>query len=329
VTPSASIVIPTHNGGTRAAGVLRGLAASTFALRATVDRGALPEMPTGGFEVIVVDNASTEDVEATVSRDPAWRALSNAGVRCRVVREPVPGLTSARLRGIAEAASDIICFLDDDTIPCEGYVTSGIAAFEDPGLGMLTSRVFPRYEVEPSPAIARREHMLAINHRLGDKALDWGATATVAPTIGAGMWIRRQALARVLDGRETARWLPDRKGASLSSGGDIELGVMVGAAGFRRVYLPELRLEHCIPAGRVQMDYFRRLVASIVRSHLAVTCRYPPRPWTLRDRLRAIAEYGGALLAVPVLLLRKDGWRETSLVLTARRAAIRGPEEGP
>ena len=122
-------------------------------------------------------------------------------------------------------------------------------------------------------------------------------------------------------------WLPDRTGTSLSSGGDIEFGVMVGAAGFRRLYVPELRLEHCIPAGRVQMDYFKRLVVSVVRSHLTVTYRYPPRAVDdAATRLRAIVRYGASALAVPVLLLRQDGWRETSLVLTARRAAIRGPE---
>jgi glycosyltransferase involved in cell wall biosynthesis len=312
VVPSATIVIPTHNGGERAVTVLRGLAAG----RARRDM----------FEVIVVDNASTEDVAGIVSRDPAWRDLAAAGVRRRVVREPIPGLTTARLRGIDEAGSDIICFLDDDTVPCEGYVDAGVAAFEDPRVGMLTSRVFPRYEVEPSAAIAKREHMLAINHRLGDKTLDWGATATVAPTIGAGMWIRRQALASALERRDAWLWLPDRKGTSLSSGGDIEFGVMVGAAGFRRIYVPALRLEHHIPAGRVQMDYFKRLVASVVRSHLTLIHRYPPRPWAMRERLRALGTYFGAVLAIPVLLLRKDGWRETSLVLTARRAAIRGPE---
>ena len=282
--------------------------------------------PRSGFEVIVVDNASTEDVAGIVRQDSAWRDLSAAGVGCRVIREPTPGLTTARLRGIDEAASDIICFLDDDTIPGEGYVDAGVAAFEDPTVGMLTSRVFPRYEVEPSAAIAKREHMLAINYRLGDKALDWGATATVAATIGAGMWIRRQALAPARDRREAWLWLPDRTADALSSGGDIEFGVMVGAAGFRRLYVPELRLEHCIPAERVQLGYFKRLVASVVRSHLTVTYRYPPRPWTARDRLRAIARYGASALAVPVLLLGADGWRETSLVLTARRAAIRGPQ---
>ena len=259
VTPSTTIVISTYNGGARAVTVLRGLAAC--------------RVPSGGFEVIVVDSASTEDVAGIVSRDPAWHELSVAGQRCRVIRETVPGLTTARLRGIDEAASDIICFLDDDTVPCEGYLEAGLGAFEDPAVGLLTSRVFPRYEVIPSPAIAKREHMLAINHRLGDKALDWGATATVAATIGAGMWIRRQALARALARRDAWLWLPDRQGTSLSSGGDIEFGVTVGAAGFRRLYVPELRLEHCIPASRVQMDYFKRLVASVVRSHLTLVHR--------------------------------------------------------
>ena len=282
-------------------------------------------VPPRGFEVIVVDNASTEDVSAIVSGDRGWTALSAAGINCRVVHEPVAGLTTARLRGIDEAASDIVCFLDDDTIPSEEYVVAGVAALADPGVGMLTSRVFPRYEVQPPPAIAKREHLLAINHRLGDERLDWGATATAAPTIGAGMWIRRQALAPARARRDGWLWLPDREGQSLSSGGDVELGVMVGAAGFRRLYIPELRLEHCIPAGRVTMDYFKRLVASIVRSQLTIDHRYPFRRWTTSDMLRALGMYVVALLAVPVLLLRRDGWRETSLVLAARRAAVRGP----
>jgi glycosyltransferase involved in cell wall biosynthesis len=311
VTPSATIVIPTHNGGARAVLALRALAAG--------------RMPPGGFEVVVVDNASSEDVAGIVSRDPGWAALAAAGVRCRVIHEPVPGLTTARLRGIDEAASDIVCFLDDDTVPCEGYVEAGVAAFADPSVGLLTSRVFPRYEVAPSPAIAKREHLLAINYRLGDERIDWGATATMAPTIGAGMWIRRQALAPARSRRDGWLWLPDREGKSLTSGGDIEFGVMVGAAGFRRLYVPELRLEHCIPRARVQMDYFTRLVTSIVRSQLTIVHRYPPRPWTAVDRLVAVAKYAGALLSVPILLLRKDGWRETLLVLAARRAAARGP----
>ena len=125
-----------------------------------------------------------------------------------------------------------------------------LAAFEDPAVGMLTSRVFPRYEVEPSggdrearahagdqPSSWRQGARLGCdrhggrNHRGGD----------VDPAAGAG--------SAALDRRDAWLWLPDRTGTSLSSGGDIEFGAMVGAAGFRRLYVPELRLEHRIPAG--------------------------------------------------------------------------------
>jgi hypothetical protein len=140
------------------------------------------------------------------------------------------------------------------------------------------------------------------------------------------MWLRRQAMQAALERPEAWLWVSDRTGDALSSGGDIEWGVMVGAAGFRRIYVPELRLDHLIPASRLALPYFRRLVASVVRSHLTLTYRYPPRAWTWRDRWTAIARYAAALAAAPLLLLREDGGRETVLVLTARRAEIKGPE---
>ena len=42
---------------------------------------------------------------------------------------------------------------------------------------------------------------------------------------------------------------------------------------------------------RLRMDYFKRLVVSVVRSHLTVTYPYPPRAWT-RDQLRATIREG-------------------------------------
>jgi glycosyltransferase involved in cell wall biosynthesis len=304
-------VIPTHNGGRRVVDVLRGIAA----------QGGAP----GTAEVIVIDNASTDDTSAFLAADPVFAALAACGIPARVVREPQPGLTPARFRGLREAASEIVCFLDDDTVPESGYLTAGLDAIADPAVGMLTSRVFPDYEVAPSPAIARREMMLALNYRLGDEPRDWSTVPAVAPTLGAGMWVRRRALASVLADGARPPLLTDRVGASLVSGGDIELGAMVAAAGYVRRYAPAARLRHNIPAARVSMPYFRRLVHGVVRSHLTVTHRYPPRSWTAGERARAIARLAAAVLAFPVLLLRRDGWREAVLVLTARWAEVQGP----
>ena len=58
------------------------------------------------FEVIVVDNASTDNTSSVAKE---------AGVRC--VREGILGLTHARNRGIAESRGDLIAFVDDDAWP--------------------------------------------------------------------------------------------------------------------------------------------------------------------------------------------------------------------
>ena len=61
------------------------------------------------FEVVVVDNAPTDD-----GTREAFTAAVGTDDRFRYVVEPVPGLSSARNRGLAEASGEIIAYTDDD-----------------------------------------------------------------------------------------------------------------------------------------------------------------------------------------------------------------------
>jgi GT2 family glycosyltransferase len=63
----------------------------------------------GDYEVVVVDNAPTGDGTRAVVQELDDRRL-------RYVVEPVPGLSRARNRGIAEAAGEVVAFTDDDVI---------------------------------------------------------------------------------------------------------------------------------------------------------------------------------------------------------------------
>ena len=308
--PAVSVVIPTRDGAARVPQVLEALLA---------DAGAVP------FEVVVVDNASRDGTTATVDRHPATAALRAAGVEVRVVPEARPGLTFARARGVEAARAEAVCFLDDDNLPEPGYLACGAAAMEDPSVGVLTSRVYPEYLAEPPAAVARREHLLAINHLMGDDPVDWGAGSEPVPTLGAGMWVRRAAFAEAAAGGQV---LSDRTGAGLSSGGDIEIGVALGRAGYRRLYLPGLRLRHLIPPGRLETRYFCRLIYGIVRSRLAVEAVYAGRGGRPRDRAAALARLAGAVAALPALLARRDGAREALFVLVSRWAELRGPLRG-
>jgi GT2 family glycosyltransferase len=63
----------------------------------------------GPLEIVVVDNAPSSDM----TRDAVLAEFSG-DPRFRYLREPKPGLSCARNRGIAEASAEIIAFTDDD-----------------------------------------------------------------------------------------------------------------------------------------------------------------------------------------------------------------------
>src|SRR5439155_22990066 len=129
-------------------------------------------LPPDGFQVIIVDHDSTDDRARVTAQHPGVALLKENNIACRVGDEPRRGLLYARLRGVLEARAEAVCFLDDDTEPEATYVAEGIAAFDQPEVGVVVSRVFPRYEQEPPYSIARREHLLAVNQMLGDEPID-------------------------------------------------------------------------------------------------------------------------------------------------------------
>lgn len=67
---------------------------------------------TGFFEIIVVNNASTDKTES----------IARGFHEVRVVNEPSKGITKARQRGLLEAKGDIIAFIDADTKMPKGWV---------------------------------------------------------------------------------------------------------------------------------------------------------------------------------------------------------------
>lgn len=96
--PRASIIICTRD---RAASLRRTLAALNHV-----------DVPAGmTAEVIVVDNASTDDTAAAV------REAHLDKMALQYLFEPQPGQSRARNRGMAAATGEVIVFTDDDVIP--------------------------------------------------------------------------------------------------------------------------------------------------------------------------------------------------------------------
>lgn len=310
--PSTTVVIPTYNGARRVGQVLDAL--------------LLQDARPASFEVIVVDNNSNDGTSDIVEHHESTQNLRDRGTPCRVVQEPQQGLSFARICGITQARGRYVCFLDDDTLPDRGYVRTGTETFDaDDAIGLLVSRLRPRYESKVPPSIARREHLFAINRKMGDAVVDFGAVASLAPTLGGGLWVRRSAFLSAVPWNKPELLLRDRVGNKLISGNDIEIGYLIGRAGFRRLYRPDLGLEHCIEERRLNVRYFARLIQGIVRSELTLKERYEHSRYTPWSRLRAAARFGAAAAATPVVLLREDGLRESLFVLASHWAHVQGP----
>src|SRR5262245_2851507 len=111
VMPLASVVIVTHNRRPYLVKALAGLAEQT--------------LPQSSFEVIVVDNASTDDTRAFVE------SAATPSTNIRYILEPTLGANIARNTGWHAARSQYVAYLDDDAIPCAEWVERIVRVFEE------------------------------------------------------------------------------------------------------------------------------------------------------------------------------------------------------
>src|ERR687883_1207063 len=104
-----TVVLPTYN---RCAGLLRTLAS------------ILDQRTTRAYEVIVVDNNSSDETRAAVHDAMARDA------RVRYLLEPQQGVSYARNAGIAHAGAPLIAFVDDDVRVAPDWIETICRTFE-------------------------------------------------------------------------------------------------------------------------------------------------------------------------------------------------------
>ena len=270
--PALSVILCTRNPDReRLARTLTGLAAQSLQAPA--------------IEVLLIDNGSTPPL--------AEQSLPVPVPGLRIVRETTPGLTPARLRGIAEANGELLVFVDDDNVLAEDFLVNALAAFsQNLTLGAAGGPIHPEFESAPPDWLPEFYGLLALHdHGPLPKFANGGPAApwpNFAP-VGAGLCIRRSFAENYtkLVKSDASRAALDRRAGELTSGGDNDLVFSTLHAGGQVAYLPLLRLTHLIPTGRLNPRYLARLNAGIQRSWVRVLslhqqCPWPPiSPWTV------------------------------------------------
>lgn len=216
------------------------------------------------WEIILVDNNSTDNTGNLAIQ--MWTSLGNPKNLC-VVNEKQIGLSHARKRGIDAAAYDVILFCDDDNWLQNNYIETVFNNFNTKtdlsALGGWSEPVFEKTKPEWFDVFAG-------NFAVGKPVEASGYLANDNTYIyGAGMAIHKKTL-NELDRKGFKHILTDRKGTSLSSGGDVELIYAIKLIGHQVYYDEHLFFYHYMPEGRMQWEYLLRLRKSMYWSNFVL-----------------------------------------------------------
>ncbi|MEZ5320115.1 MAG: glycosyltransferase [Vicinamibacterales bacterium] len=201
--PFVSVIIPVFNDARRLRGCLDALEQQTY--------------PADRYEVVVVDNGSTDRPESVVA--------AHAHAVC--VREPRPGSYAARNAGLARAKGEVLAFTDADARPEPGWLEHGVrrlGALE--GDGMVGGRLECVFDRQGTPNFAERfDAVTYLRQQHYVERQHFAATAN--------MFATRAVFDRVGGFR-----------ADLFSSGDAEWGTRVHRAGFPQAYADDAVVAH-------------------------------------------------------------------------------------
>ena len=199
--PVISVIVPVWNDETRIGPCIE-------ALRNQSLRSDL-------FEIIVVDNASTDSTASVAARYPDVVLL----------HEPRPGSYAARNAGLARARGEYVAFTDSDCTPQRDWLEHGLSAVGRADVGVVAGRVV---FCEPNGTYDRA----CLNYeRYLSMRQEENARNGLAITAN---WFSRKGILLENGGFD----------ATLRSGGDHALSRRISKAGLRTEYLPAAVVVH-------------------------------------------------------------------------------------
>ena len=257
-----SVVVPTFNRSTL--------------LRATLDSLLDQVAPALRYEVVVVDNDSTDDTAHMV-------AAYGRSDLIRYFHEPRRGPSHARNRGVKESKAPIVAFTDDDCRVTSSWVARLKMMLDRHGdVDCIGGSALPEWPCEP-PAWLTTAHWGPLG------LLDYGPRPVRTDThrlclLTANMALRRSAVERV--GGFDQVYLRCQ---------DHELQIRLWEAGCRCLYDPELVVIAPVETGRISKDYVRHWYRQTATYHAKMS---PKVVFELPDN-------GHSILNAPRFLYRR------------------------
>ncbi len=231
-----SVIIPTRNRAALLYNALESITGQTY--------------PANCFEVIVVDNGSTDSTAEVCQhfqrRIPNFRHIHDARV----------GLHNGRHTGMGAAKGEILVYADDDIEAVSSWLEGVAESFEDPQVALVGGKILPKFESLPPYWVSELTSTTDLGWSLGwYSILDFGDTVHEIPpeyVWGCNFSIRKNVLKKI------GGFHPDALPQELiryRGDGETSVSVAVRDMGLKALYNPKAAVYHVVSSNRLTTDY--------------------------------------------------------------------------
>lgn len=235
-----SIIIPTRN--------------RSHLLHNTIESITKQTYPKENYEVIIIDNGSTDDTKDVV--------MSFKSILPNLVYhyDSTPGLHVGRHNGYILAKSEVLVYADDDIEAFPSWLDGIFESFQDPEVMLVGGKDLPKYEQKPPFWIEEQWYNINKEGRSYDalSLVDLGDSVKEIPpyyVFGCNYSVRKKIIT------ETNGFHPDGvpfNMIELRGDGEWYVNKYIIEHGYKVIYNPKASVYHVVTKDRMTLDYLKR-----------------------------------------------------------------------
>jgi glycosyltransferase involved in cell wall biosynthesis len=257
-----SVIFASHNGGAVLPKMLESLARA--------------ETPAGGWKLVAVDNASTDDTRSILEsyRDRLPLAILN---------EPVPSKNRSLNRGLEIAEGDFYVFCDDDVIVQDDWLVKWRAAADGhPEFELFAGSTVPHW---PTDAPKLRMKDMVISIAFGTNEQQQGGPCDSRCMFGTNMAIRASVFQTGVRFNEN---IGPNGSLAYPMGSETEFALRLAALGYKCWFADDARVRHIIRPKQMQIPaiLLRGYRWGRGQAHMREEHHYSPSRLSRKNHLR-------------------------------------------
>lgn len=204
------------------------------------------------FEVIVIDNGSTDDTHAKVM------SFKDQFVNLEYIYDDEPGQLTGRHHGAAVSKNAILIFIDDDIVPSPTWLEAIMNAFKNnPDIDLVGSKSLPLFEEKP-PDWLRHFWTVCDNRKMCVplSLLDFGNREIEIDTCcvwGLNFSIRKKCFYKSKGFHPDCMTVDTQH---FQGDGETGLSLKLKEMHCKALYVPKAWVYHQVPKSRLTLDYF-------------------------------------------------------------------------